>query len=325
MPNAVRMHAQGGSDVLCYESIDSPRPRAGEIAIRHSAIGLNYIDVYHRSGAYPVPGFPSVIGLEGAGTVFAVGDGVSDLKIGDRVAYAAPPMGAYADERVMPAQQVVRLPDSIDFDTAAAMMLQGMTVQYLTHQTYQVQAGETVLLHAAAGGVGLIACQWLDHLGVKVIGTVGSEEKAQLAREHGCTHAIVYGKENVSERVRELTDGKGVPVVYDSVGQATLECSLDSLSPRGLMVSFGAASGPINSFDVGMLAKKGSLYMTRPTLMTYIEDSVNMQQMANDLIAVVESGAVKVNINQRYALADAARAHDDLEARKTTGSTILIP
>lgn len=325
MPNAIRIHAQGGSDVLKYESIDSPQPGEGEVAIRHSAIGLNYIDVYQRSGVYPIAKFPAIIGLEGAGTVFAVGEGVSTLKEGDRVAYAAPPMGAYADERVMPAQQLVKLPDEMAFDTAAAMMLQGMTVQYLTHQTYQVKAGETVLLHAAAGGVGLMACQWLQHLGVTVIGTVGSEEKAQLAREHGCEHTILYGKENVAERVRELTDGKGVPVVYDSVGKSTLEASLDSLSPRGLMVSFGSASGAITDFNIGLLASKGSLYLTRPTLMTYIADPANMQAMARDVIDVVQSGVVKININQRYALADAAKAHDDLEGRKTTGSTVLIP
>lgn len=325
MPNAIRIHAQGGSEVLKYESIDAPEPGEGEIAIRHSAIGLNYIDVYQRSGVYPITDFPAIIGLEGAGTVIAVGNGVATLREGDRVAYAAPPMGAYADERVMPAHQVVKLPDDIGFDTAAAMMLQGMTVQYLIHQTYQVKAGETVLLHAAAGGVGLIACQWLRHLGVTVIGTVGSEKKAQLAKDHGCEHTILYGTENVSERVRKLTDGKGVPVVYDSIGKATLDASLDSLSPRGLMVSFGAASGAVDALNIGVLAQKGSLYLTRPTLMTYIADPANMQAMARDLMDVVQSGVVKININQRYALAEAAKAHDDLENRKTTGSTILEP
>ena len=325
MPNAIRIHAQGGSDVLVYEPIDPPRPGEGEVAIRHGAIGLNYIDVYQRSGLYPVAAFPAVIGLEGAGTVLAVGEGVTTLKKGDRVAYAAPPMGAYADERVMPARQVVELPDDIAFDTAAAMMLQGMTVQYLIHQTYRVKAGETVLWHAAAGGVGLMACQWLRHLGVTVIGTVGSEEKARLAREHGCAHTILYGEEDVAERVRELTGGEGVPVVYDSVGRATLEASLDSLSPRGLLVSFGSASGAITDFEVGRLATKGSLYLTRPTLMTYTADPANMRAMAGDVIDVVRSGAVRISINQRYALADAARAHDDLEGRRTTGSSVLIP
>jgi len=325
MPNAIRIHAQGGSDVLKYESVDVPAPGAGEVAIRHSAIGLNYIDVYHRSGLYPIAGFPAIPGLEAAGTVTAAGSDVSGLQVGDRVAYASPPMGAYADERVMPARNVVKLPDGIDVETAAAMMLQGMTVQYLIRQTFPVQAGQTVLLHAAAGGVGLIACQWLRHLGVTIIGTVGSEEKAQLAMDHGCDHTILYRTENVAERVRELTDGKGVPVVYDSIGQSTLMASLDSLSPRGMLVSFGSASGPVQAFDVGLLASKGSLYLTRPTLMTYTADPASMQSMARELFDVVESGAVRININQRYALADAAKAHDDLEGRKTTGSSILIP
>ena len=257
MPNAIRIHAQGGSDVLKYESVDVPAPGAGEVAIRHSAIGLNYIDVYHRSGLYPIAGFPAIPGLEAAGTVTAAGSDVSGLQVGDRVANASPPMGAYADERVMPARNVVKLPDGIDVETAAAMMLQGMTVQYLIRQTFPVQAGQTVLLHAAAGGVGLIACQWLRHLGVTIIGTVGSEEKAQLAMDHGCDHTILYRTENVAERVRELTDGKGVPVVYDSIGQSTLMASLDSLSPRGMLVSFGSASGPVQAFDVGLLASKG--------------------------------------------------------------------
>ncbi|MBX2826195.1 MAG: quinone oxidoreductase [Gammaproteobacteria bacterium] len=325
MANAIRIYSQGGSDVLTYESIDSPVPAAGEIAIRQSAVGLNYIDVYHRSGAYPITDFPAIIGLEGAGTVTALGEGVTQCAVGDRVAYAAPPMGAYADERVIPAHQVVKLPDDIEFDTAAAMMLQGLTVQYLIRQTYKVSSGETVLLHAAAGGVGLIASQWLNHLGVEVIGTVGTEEKAELARAHGCAHTILYREENIADRVREITDGKGVPVVYDSIGQSTLDASLDSLSPRGLMVSFGAASGPIESFNVGQLAAKGSLYLTRPSLMTYIADPANLQAMAKDLLDVVGNGAVKININQRYALADAAKAHDDLEARNTTGSTVLVP
>ncbi|MBX2887006.1 MAG: quinone oxidoreductase [Granulosicoccus sp.] len=323
MPNAVRIYAQGDSDQLKYEAIDSPQPGAGEVALSQSAVGLNFIDVYHRSGQYPITDFPAIIGLEGAGTVMAVGSGVTTLKEGDRVAYAAPPMGAYADERVMPAQQLVKLPDDIAFDIAAAMMLQGMTVQYLIRQTYQVSAGETVLLHAAAGGIGLIACQWLKHLGVNIIGTVGSDEKAELAKAHGCDHIIQYRSENIAERVRDITDGRGVPVVYDSIGISTLEASLDSLSPRGMMVSFGAASGPIDAFNIGMLAAKGSLYLTRPTLMTYTADPENMQKMAHELFELVLSGVVKININQRYSLADAAKAHDDLEGRKTTGSTIF--
>lgn len=323
MSHAIRIHAQGGSEELRYEAIESPVPAAGEVALNQPAIGLNYIDVYHRSGQYPITDFPAIIGLEGAGTVTAVGEGVSTLKEGDRVAYAAQSMGAYAQDRVISAQQVVKLPADIGFDTAAAMMLQGMTVQYLIRHTYPVKSGETVLLHAAAGGIGLIACQWLKQLGVRVIGTVGSDEKAELAKAHGCEEIILYRDENIAERVREITDGAGVPVVYDSIGQSTLEASLDSLSPFGTMVSFGAASGPIKDFNIGLLAAKGSLYITRPTLMTHIADPKNMQKMAGELFDVVSSGAVNININQRYALADAAQAHDDLEGRKTTGSTIF--
>lgn len=324
MPNAIRIHKNGGSDVLTYESYELPKPADGEVQIKQEAVGLNFIDVYQRTGLYPIADFPAIIGLEGAGVVTEIATGVTDFAVGDRVAYAAPPMGAYADERNMPANQIIALPDEIEFDVAAAMMLQGMTVQYLIRQTYEVQAGDTVLLHAAAGGIGLIACQWLKHLGATVIGTVGSEDKAALAVANGCDHTILYQQENTAEKVREITNGQGVPVVYDSVGAATLQTSLDSLQPRGLLVSFGNASGPVDSLNLGLLAQK-SLYVTRPTLMTYIADRSNHEKMAADLFEVVRSGTVKININQRYNLADAAKAHDDLEGRRTTGSTVLIP
>lgn len=325
MAHAIRIHQHGGSDQLKYEPCDLPAVGDDDVAIKQSAIGLNYIDVYQRTGLYPITDFPAIIGLEGAGTVTETGTNVSELKVGDRIAYAAPPMGAYADERVMPANKVVKLPDAIAFDTAAAMMLQGCTVQYLIRQTYQVQAGDTVLLHAAAGGIGLIACQWLKHLGATVIGTVGSDEKAEMASANGCDHTILYRHEDVAGKVRDITSGKGVPVVYDSIGKDTLDASLDSLSPRGLLVSFGNASGPVDNFNLGVLAKKGSLYVTRPTLMTYIADRDNMVAMAQELFDVVEAGKVTISINQRYALKDAAKAHDDLEGRKTTGSTVLEP
>jgi NADPH2:quinone reductase len=325
MPNAIIIHQHGGSDQLEYASFDLPPVGNGDVVIDQKAIGLNFIDVYQRSGLYPVADFPAIIGLEGAGIISQVGGYVGKFSPGDRVAYASPPMGAYADQRVMPANKIVKLPDSIAFDTAAAMMLQGLTVQYLTRQTYKVKPGETVLMHAAAGGVGLIACQWLKHLGVTVIGTVGNDEKAEIAKAHGCDHTILYRDEDIAARVRDITDGKGVPVVYDSVGKSTLMASLDSLAPRGLLVSFGNASGPVDNFNLGVLAQKGSLYVTRPTLMTYIAERENMIQMARDLFEVVESGAVKIKINQRYKLSEAAQAHDDLEGRKTTGSTILEP
>jgi len=306
-----------------YVPVAIAEPQQVQVRIHHEAIGLNYIDCYFRSGLYPIAEFPAVVGMEGAGTITSVGAGVTDFAVGDRVAYAAPPIGAYATDRVMRADALVKLPDSIDFDTAAAMMLQGMTVQYLIKQTYEVKPGDTVLFHAAAGGVGLIACQWLKHLGATIIGTVGSEEKAELARENGCDHTILYKTEDVAERVRKLTNGKGVPVVYDSIGASTLESSLDSLSPRGLLVSFGNASGPVTDFNLGVLAAKGSLYVTRPTLMTYTADRSNMLKMAHDLFEVVSSGVVKITINQRYPLSEAAKAHDALESRQTTGSTIF--
>jgi NADPH2:quinone reductase len=325
MTHAIRIHEQGGPEVLRWEEVQVGKPAAGQIRVKHGAVGLNYIDVYHRNGLYPIAAFPATIGLEGAGTVEEVGEGVSDLKVGDRVAYASPPLGAYAQERLIPADRVVKTPEGISDEQAAAMMLQGMTVQYLIRRTYRVKQGETVLFHAAAGGVGLIACQWLKALGVTVIGTVGSAEKAELAKAHGCTHVINYRKENFVERVKDLTDGEGVPVVYDAVGKDTFDGSLDCLSPFGLMVTFGNASGPVPPLELGVLAQKGSIFVTRPTLMTYGAKRADLVASANELFEVVSSGAVKIEINQRYPLAEAAQAHRDLEGRKTTGSTILLP
>ena len=323
MANAITIDQCGGSDQFKYTEIDIAQPAEGEVTIHHEAIGMNYIDVYFRSGLYPIATFPAVVGMEAAGTVTAIGPGVSDFSTGDRIAYAALPIGAYSTDRNIKASSLIKLPDAIDFETAAAMMLQGMTVQYLIRQTYEVKKGDTVLLHAAAGGVGLIASQWLKHLGATVIGTVGTEAKAELARANGCDHTILYNKENVAEKVKDITAGKGVPVVYDSVGQATLEASLDSLSPRGLLVSFGNASGPVTDFNFGTLAAKGSVYVTRPTLMTYTADPTDMRAMAQELFDVVASGKVKIAINQRYPLSEAAKAHDALESRQTTGSTIF--
>ncbi|AKZ62550.1 quinone oxidoreductase [Herbaspirillum hiltneri N3] len=324
MTKAIRMFKTGGPEVMEYVDVDVADPGPGEVRIRHAAVGLNFIDVYFRTGLYPQP-LPSGLGQEGAGTIEAVGAGVSDFKVGDRVAYAGRPNGAYAEARVMPADILVKLPDSISFDTAAAMMLQGMTVQYLLRQTYPLKAGETMLLHAAAGGIGLIACQWARALGVTVIGTVSTDEKAALAKAAGCTHVINYKTENFVERVKELTSGKGVPVVYDSIGKDTFIGSLDCLSPRGMMVSFGNASGPVSPFGVSELASRGSLFLTRPSLGNYIATREALNATADDLFAMVEAKKVNVDINQRYALKDVGQAHADLEGRKTTGSTILIP
>jgi NADPH2:quinone reductase len=311
--------------VLKWEQVELGDPGPGQVRVRHGAVGLNFIDVYFRTGLYPLPQVPGGIGLEGAGVIEALGEGVEGFAEGDRVAYAGPPPGAYAEARVMPAAKLVRLPDGIADDQAAAMMLQGLTVQYLIRRTYRVQAGDSVLFHAAAGGVGLIACQWLKHLGATVIGTVGSEEKAELARAHGCDHPILYRSENFVERVREITGGAGVPVAYDSVGQDTFEGSLDCLSPMGTMVLFGAASGPVPPVDPMVLLQKGSLFLTRPTLMTYTAKRSDLEASAAELFDLVLSGAVKIEVNQTYPLAEAARAHIDLEARKTTGSTVLLP
>jgi len=325
MTHAIHLHAHGGPEVLTWAPVRVPEPGPGEVRLRHTAVGLNYIDVYHRTGLYPVPALPAMIGMEAAGVVEVLGPDVADLAPGDRVAYASPPLGAYAEARVMPADRLVKLPDTIADETAAAMMLQGMTVEYLIRRTYPVQAGETVLVHAAAGGVGLIACQWLKALGATVIGTVGSDAKAELARAHGCDHTIRYDREDIARRVGEITDNAGVPVVYDGVGKATVMASLDSLRPRGLLVLFGNASGPVDGFDTGLLAQKGSLYLTRPTLMTYTAGRDALVQSAEALFDVVRRGEVRIEINQRYPLKDAAQAHRDLEGRKTTGSTVLLP
>ena len=325
MPKAIRIHQTGGPDAMQWEDVDVGAPGRGEIRIRHEAVGLNYIDVYFRTGLYPAPCLPFSPGMEGAGVVEAVGEGVESLVTGDRVAYAAPPVGAYAEERLMPAEKVVKIPAGIDSRRAAAMMLQGMTVEYLLRRTYPVRSGETILFHAAAGGVGLIACQWAKHLGATVIGTAGSDEKAALAREHGCDHPIVYTRENFTERVREITNGEGVPVVYDAVGRDTFEGSLDCLRPRGMLVSFGQSSGKIDPFDVGILSARGSLYVTRPTLMTYTASRADLESSARALFDVVGSGAVRITVNQTFPLAEAASAHRALESRRTTGSTILLP
>ena len=322
MAGAIRIHQTGGPEVLEWEDVDLAPPAAGEVQIAQSAVGLNYIDVYHRNGLYPVE-LPSGIGLEGAGTVAAVGDGVSDLVAGDRVAYVLGPLGAYAEARNLPAGRAVKLPDGISDQQGAAIMLQGLTVQYLIRQTFRVEPGMTVLFHAAAGGVGLLACQWLKHLGADVIGTVGSTAKAELAAAHGCTHVINYNTEDFVARVQEITGGAGVPVVYDGVGKDTFDGSLDCLQPRGMMVSFGNASGAVTDFNPGILSAKGSLYLTRPTLMHYANETDAYRQMTAELFDVVQSGAVNVEVNQTYALRDAAQAHRDLEARKTTGSTVF--
>lgn len=325
MTKAIRIHAPGGPEALVYEDVEVPAPGPGEVLIEQSACGLNYIDVYHRNGLYPLPKLPAVIGMEGAGTVAAVGEGVDAFVPGDRVAYADAPPGAYAAARIMPWHRLVKLPDAISDQQAAAMMLQGMTVEYLIRRTYAVQPGDTVLLHAAAGGVGLIACQWLKHLGATVIGTVGSAEKAALAKENGCHHTINYREEDFTDRVRELTEGAGVPVVYDSIGKDTFEGSLDCLRPRGLMVTFGNASGPVEPFNPGILGQKGSLYLTRPSLMAYNAKREELEASAAALFDVVTSGKVKIAVNQTYPLSETAQAHSDLEARKTTGSTVLLP
>jgi len=325
MTKAIRIHETGGPEVLRWEDVEVGNPGPGQVRIRHTAVGLNFIDVYHRTGLYPVPALPSGIGLEAAGVVDALGEGVSDIAVGHRVAYASGPVGSYAVARLMAADRLVALPDSISDQQAAAMMLQGLTAQYLLRRTYRVQPGDTILVHAAAGGVGLIACQWAKHLGATVIGTVGTDEKAVLARANGCDHPILYTRENFADRVKDITAGAGVAAVYDSVGKDTFEGSLDCLRPLGMMVSFGNASGAVPPFEPGILAAKGSLFFTRPTLMTYTAKPEDLQAMARELLEVVEAGVVRISVNQTYALKDAAQAHTDLEARKTTGSTVLIP
>jgi NADPH2:quinone reductase len=323
MSKAIRIHATGGPEVLKWEPVPTPQAGPGEVLIRHEAVGLNYIDVYFRTGLYKTA-LPATPGMEGAGVVMAAGAGVTDLAVGDRVAYAGGPLGAYATERVMPADRLVKLPASIDSQTAAAMMLQGMTAQYPLRRTFRVQKGQTILVHAAAGGVGLILCQWASHLGAIVIGVVSTEEKAGLAKAHGAHHTII-GHENLPAEVKRITGGAMVPVVYDSVGKDTFMASIDSLAPLGMMVSYGSASGPVPPVDISMLGAKGSLFLTRPGLATYTATHGDLLAAAEDLFAVVESGAVKIRINQSFPLAEAAAAHTALEARKTTGSTVLIP
>jgi len=325
MAHAIRFSKTGGPEVLQWEEVNVAQPGANEALVRHKAVGLNYIDTYHRTGLYPMP-LPSGIGLEAAGVIEAVGPGVTELKAGDRVAYANGPIGAYSELKVHPVDRLVKVPDGISFEQAASMMLQGLTVQYLLRRLHLVpKAGDTVLFHAAAGGIGLIACQWAKALGVNLIGTVGSEEKAKLAREHGAAHSIIYTKEDFQARVMEITGGKKVPIVYDSVGKDTFMKSLDCLQVRGLMVSFGNASGPVGPTDLGILSAKGSLYVTRPTLMSYTAKRDELVAASKELFDMVLSGKVNVSPRQSYALKDAAQAHRDLEARKTTGSTVLIP
>jgi NADPH:quinone reductase len=323
MTKAIRIHTNGGPEVMKWEDVPTPEPGPGEALIKHHAVGLNYIDVYFRSGLYKAPNMPLVIGQEGAGTVTAVGPGVTLVKPGDRVAYAGP-IGGYATDRVLPADRLVKLPEAISFTTGAAMMLQGMTAQYLIKRTYKVKAGDTVVVHAAAGGVGLILCQWIKHLGATVIGVVSSEEKAALAHANGAAHTLV-GHANLAAEVKKITGGAMVPVVYDSVGKDTWTASLDCLAPLGLMVSYGNASGPVAPFDLGVLGAKGSLYLTRPSLPTYTSKRSDLEAVTEDLFSVVSSGAVKIQVNQTFPLADAAKAHIALEARQTTGSTVLIP
>jgi len=324
MAKAIRFHRAGGPEVLQLDDIEVGDPADGQARVRNTAIGLNFIDTYHRSGLYPMP-LPSGIGLEAAAVVEAIGKGVTHVKPGDRVGYAGGPPGAYSQARLIPADRLVKVPEGISDNEVAAMMLKGLTVWYLLRRTYRVEKGETVLFHAAAGGVGLIACQWLKALGVTVIGTVGSDDKARIAKAHGCDHTIVYTRENFVDRVKEITGGRKVPVVYDSVGKDTFMGSLDCLQPRGLLCIFGNGSGPVSAFDLNLLAAKGSLYVTRPSLMVYTARRQDLETGAKELFEVVKSGKVKIEINQTYKLQDAAQAHRDLEARKTTGSTVLLP
>ena len=325
MPKAIRVYEYGGPEVMKFEDLPLAEPGPGQIRVKQAAIGVNFIDIYFRTGAYKSPHLPYTPGKEGAGTVSAVGEGVTPFKRGDRVAYGSVPDGCYAEEAVIPAAAAVPIPDGVDEKTAAAMMLKGLTVEYLLHRTYAVKPGDTILWHAAAGGVGLIACQWAKHLGATVIGTAGSPEKAELAKQNGCDHVILYREEDVAKRVREITGGKGVPVVYDGVGQATLMGSLDSLAPLGLLASFGSASGPIKALDLGLLAAKGSLYVTRPTLFTYASRPEILAEMAKNLFSVVQSGAVRIPVNRTYKLSEAQQVHRDLAGRETTGSTVMVP
>ncbi|MGH6934117.1 MAG: quinone oxidoreductase family protein [Dongiaceae bacterium] len=323
--HAIRFHRTGGPEVLSWDEVAVDAPGAGQILIRHTAVGLNYIDTYHRSGLYPVPALPSGVGLEAAGVIEAIGGGVTEFREGDRIAYGTGPIGAYCERRVMPADKAIKLPGAISDRTGAAMMLQGLTAQYLLRRTYRVKAGDKILVHAAAGGVGLILCQWAKHLGATVIGTAGTPEKAALAKAHGCDHVILYRSEDFVKSVREITAGTGVAVVYDGVGKDTFMGSLDCLAPLGMMVSFGNASGPVPPVDLLLLSQKGSLFVTRPTLMTYTAKRADLVAAASELMDAVQTGAVKIEVNQDYPLREAAQAHRDLEARKTTGSSILLP
>ncbi len=325
MVAAVRVHKTGGPEVLTYEQVEVPAPGPGQVKVKNRAIGVNFIDTYFRMGMYPSPvGMPFVSGNEGAGDVIAVGPGVSDIKVGDRVGYVVG-LGSYAEERLLPADRAVKLPDAISYEQAAAMMLKGMTTQYLVRRTYRVQKGDNVLIHAAAGGVGLIASQWANHLGANVIGTVGSKEKGELAKKNGVHHVILYRTEDFAARVKEITGGQLCAVVYDGIGKATFPASLDCLRPLGMFASFGSASGQVEAFNINILQTKGSLFATRPTLNHYVAKREDLLKTANELFEVVASGAVKIPINQKYALKDAAKAHIDLEGRNTTGSTILVP
>jgi NADPH2:quinone reductase len=325
MVAAVRVHKVGGPEVLTYEDVQVPAPGPGQIKVRNHACGVNFIDTYFRMGMYPSPvGTPFVSGNEGAGEVIAVGPNVSDIKVGDRVGYVSA-LGSYAAERLLPADRAVKLPASISYEQAAAMMLKGLTTQYLLRRTYRVEKGDNVLIHAAAGGVGLIACQWANHLGANVIGTVGSKEKAELAKKNGAHHTILYNSEDFVAKVKEITGGKLCAVVYDGVGKATFPASLDCIRPLGMFVSFGSASGQIDAFNINILQTKGSLFATRPTLNTYAAKREDLLKMAEELFQVVASGAVKIPVNQKYSLKDAQKAHRDLESRATTGSTILVP
>jgi NADPH2:quinone reductase len=324
MAKAIRIFKTGGPEVMELVEVEVGEPGPGEARVRHAAVGVNFVDVYFRAGLYPQP-LPAGMGQEGAGVVEAIGPGVTTVKVGDRVAYAARQTGAYAEVRNMPVSSLLRLPDDISFETGAAMMLQGLTVQYLFNRAFKLKRGDTILFHAAAGGVGLIACQWARALGVNLIGTVGSAEKAESASAHGAAHVINYNTENFVERVMDITNGEKVPVVYDSIGKDTFTGSLDCLQPLGMMVSFGNASGPVPPFSLSELVSRGSLFVTRPTLFSYIAKRADLEAMAGDLFDMVSSGKVRIDINQTYRLADAAQAHIDLEARKTTGSSILLP
>jgi NADPH:quinone reductase len=324
VPNAIRIHSIGGPEKLIFEDVQTAKPGPGQVAIKHRAIGLNFIDVYYRTGLYPAPTFPFVLGNEGAGEIIAIGKSVTDFKVGDRVAYVAQ-LGAYSEERVIDTKLLVKIPRTISYETAAGMMLKGLTAEYLLKRTFPVKKGHVVLVHAAAGGTGQILCQWAKHLGATVIGTVGGKEKAKIAKKIGCDYVLDTSSDDIAKRVREITGGVGCDVVYDGVGKATFVASLDSLRKFGMLVSFGNASGPVEAFNMGLLAAKGSLYVTRPTLFTHIADVAVLRAMARNLFRVVSNGAVNIPVNHKFPLAKAGDAHRALESRQTTGSTVLIP